>query len=307
MNTLDDWLAEWQLVLDSSGKVVDKTVTVYLRTGRQFLAWLRTTHPDVVEPAAITPRVCREWMAHLTAAGKAEATRRRDGIAVRKFLGYIAAESDSGLEANPAAVLDLPMAPVKPVMVLDDETLGVLLRSMAGNDFMDRRDTAIVRLLLDTGLRREELVTIDVDDLDLRRQEVTVTGKGSKTRTVPFSNRTALGLRKYLRVREQRPAAGHPALFLSLRPSARGEWRLTGGGVGEMFTRRAEAAGLAHLYPHMMRHTWAADLKAAGVHDDHLERLAGWSTPTMSRRYGNAVADQQARAAARKLARGDRV
>lgn len=306
MNTLLDWVDEWELTL-RAGDVVKGTVTVYLRVVRHFVAWLRTHHPDIVEPAAITPRVCREWMAAQTEAGKSDATRRRDGIALRKFLGYIAAEPDSGLPANPAAVLELPAAPLKPVMVLDDEQLGVLLGSMAGNDFLDRRDTAIVRLLLDTGLRREELVSIDVADLELRRQEVTVTGKGNKTRTVPFSNRTTLALRKYLRVRDQRPAAAHPALFLSLRPSARGEWRLTGGGVGEMFSRRSMAAGMEHLYPHMMRHTWAADLKEAGIHDDHLERLAGWSTPTMSRRYGNAVADRQARAAARKLARGDRV
>jgi integrase len=73
-----------------------------------------------------------------------------------------------------------------------------------------------------------------------------------------------------------------------------------------MISRRCLAAGLERLHPHQFRHTGAADLTGSGS-DDSLERLAGWSTPLMSRRYGNVVADQQARDVARKLARGDRV
>lgn len=305
MDTLADWLDEWLLEL-AAGRPGDETIKVYRRSVRQFLGWLADNHPGVTAPGDVSRAHVRGWYAHLAEQGKADATRRVRGIAVRKFFGYVAGEADSGLDGNPADGFELPMPKAEPVPVISDEDLSALLRSMSGNTFPDRRDTAIVRVLLDCGLRRAELVGIDVDDLDLRHMQVTVTGKGSKTRIVPFSGRTALALRKYLRSRATRPQVAGPALFLSTRADVPGA-RMTGGGVADMLSRRAQAAGLGHLHPHQLRHTWAADLKASRIGDDQLERLAGWTTPTMSRRYGSHVADEQARDAARGLARGDRV
>ncbi|GAA1223113.1 site-specific tyrosine recombinase XerD [Prauserella halophila] len=305
MDHLNDWLDEWLLEL-AAGRPGNETIRVYRRSVDQFLTWLRTAYPAVTMPADLTHAHVRDWFAHLVDKGMADSTRRVRGIAVRKWLGYVAAEPDSGLEHNPAARLELPMPQPEPVPVISDDDLSTLLRSMSGGTFVDRRDTAIVRVLLDCGLRRAELVGINVEHLDVRHQTVTVTGKGSKVRAVPFGGRTALALRKYMRARAQRPQANGSALFLSTRADRPGA-RVTGGGVAEMLSRRAEAAGLTHLHPHQFRHTWAADLKGANMSDDQLERLAGWTTPTMSRRYGSHVADEQAREAARRLARGDRL
>lgn len=305
MADLTDWLDEWLLELDA-GRPGPETITVYRRSVQQFLDWLADTHAEVTAPAGLIRIHVRDWYGYLAQQGRAEATRRVRGIALRKFLAYVAGEPDSGLDTNPAEGFELPMPRAEPVPVISDDDLGVLLKSMNGASFIDRRDTAIIRVLLDCGLRRAELVGIDTDDLDLRHQQVTVHGKGSKTRIVPFGNRTALALRKYLRVRAQRPQATGAALFLSIRADRPGA-RMSGGAVAEMLSRRAQAAGLGHLHPHQFRHTWAADLKGAKISDDQLERLAGWTTPTMSRRYGSHVADEQARDAARQLARGDRL
>ncbi|KOX16240.1 hypothetical protein ADK67_40315 [Saccharothrix sp. NRRL B-16348] len=301
-----DWVDEWTLEL-RAGTVSDETVTVYVRAVNQFVRWLGETHPDVTTPGQLTPKVCAGWMRSLRENAKAESTRRRAGIALRLFLGYVAREPDSGLDVNPAAGLDLPMPVPPPVPVVSDADLTALLWTMSSNSYVDRRDTAIIRLLLDTGCRRAELVGIDVSDVDLRHQEILVHGKGGRSRIVPFGGKTALALRKYLRVRATRPAADAPPLFISVRPKVNGSWRLTGGAVGEMLTRRCIQAGLNHLHPHQLRHTWAHDLLANGAGESDVERLAGWSTPTMVRRYGNSVADQRARDAARRLGRGDRV
>jgi site-specific recombinase XerD len=309
MDTLSDlssWLEEWQLELDA-GRPGDETIKVYLRSVRQFLAWLGQKHPQVTEPAQLTWPHARDWMASLIQAGRADATRRVRGIALRKFFGYLADQPDSGLKVNPAANFELPMPKAPPVPIISDEDLVTLLRSMSSNSFIDRRDTAIVRLLLDCGLRRAELVGIEVDDLDLQHQQVLVHGKGGRDRIPPFGGKTTLALRKYLRTRAGHPAAASTALFLSTRPGGRGGWRITGGGIAEMVSRRCVAAGLGHIHPHQFRHTWASDLKGNGINDGDLERLAGWTTPMMSRRYGNVVADQQAAASARRLNRGDRV
>jgi len=306
MENLTDWLDEWVLELDA-GRPGDESIKVYRRGVRQFFAWLAEHHPEITTPAGLTRAHVRDWYAHLADLGRAEATRRVRGIALRKFLAYVASEPDSGLDSNPADGFELPVPKAAPVPVISDADLATLLRSMSGTTFIDRRDTAIVRVLLDCGLRRAELVGIDLDALDLKLQQVTVLGKGNKIRIVPFGGRTALALRKYLRVRGTRPQANRSAaLFLSVREDRTGA-RMTGGGVADMLSRRCQAAGLGHRFPHALRHTWAADLKGQGISDDQLERLAGWTTPTMSRRYGSHVADEQARDTARRLGRGDRV
>ena len=203
----------------------------------------------------------------------------------------------------------LPEEHLPPVPVISDEDLGTLLRSMTSTAFLDRRDTAIVRLMLDTGVRREELVSIDVDDLDLRQQEVALyRTKGGR----PASCRSVVGRpSRYAATsepREHHPAAGSPALFVVARmPEPGSSWRMSGDSIWRMLRRRCEAAGLATIHPHQFRHTWADDLLSNGANEGDVERLAGWQSPLMVRRYGRSAADRRARDSARRLARGDRV
>lgn len=304
---LAEWAEEWDLVL-RTGTVAEPTRVVYQRSIRQLRDYLAAHHPEITAPTQITPRHLQGWLRELTEAGRSEATRRVRLIAARLWFDYMRAEPDSGVTGNPAADLELPQPKPQPVPVIADVDLSTLLRTMAGSSFIDRRDTAAVRLLLDTGCRRAELVGIDVDDVDLRGQEVTLRRtKGGRGRIVPFGSKTALALRKYVRVRARHPAAGSAALFLSSRPDGVGDWRMRGGGLAEMLARRCEAAGLRSLNPHRFRHTWASDMLAHGAAEGDVEKLAGWRSPLMIRRYSAATADQRARDASRRLARGDRV
>lgn len=307
MDDLADWVDEWAESLHT-GNVTDQTITVYVRGARQFVEWFASTRPDA-SVADIDRKACQRWLGQLADDGMAEATRRVRGIALRLFLGYVAGEPDSGLDHNPAEGVQLPTPKAPPVPVVSDADLGTLLRSMAGASFVDRRDTAIVRVLLDTGCRRGELAGLDVEDIDLRHGEIMLRRtKGGKARIVPVGNRTTLALRKYLRARARRGVRAEVGpLFVPTRVTAGREARMTGGGVRDMLARRCRAAGLAHIHPHQLRHSWAHDMLAAGAGESDVERLAGWTTPTMVRRYGNSVADARARDAARRLGRGDRV
>ncbi|MDD7940456.1 tyrosine-type recombinase/integrase [Actinomycetospora lutea] len=303
MDALADLVDEWMLTLT---EVSEETRTVYRRGADQFTAWLAEAHPKLTEPHQITTRHIHEWMRHLADAGRSKATRRVRLIAVRLLLGYLAAEGV--IEVNPAAGIALPEAEEHVVPVIHDEDLTRLLRATDGPGFLERRDTAAMRLLLDTGCRRGELAGINLDDVDLRAQQVTLyRTKGSRPRIVPFGAKTALALRKYLRARAKHPAAASAPLLLTQRPGVVGGWRLSGGGVAEMLARRCAAVGMAPINPHKFRHTWAHDLLANGANEGDVEKLAGWRSPVMVRRYGASAADERARDAARRMARGDRV
>lgn len=304
----DEWIEEWDLVL-RSGDLAEGSRTVYLRGVRQFNTWLLDSNPEVFEPRQVTDNLALRWAEHLRNERKlAKATRRARLIALTLWFDYLLKQRDSGVTVNPFDAVTLPQPDQAPPDVMPDEELKALLGTCKSGGFTDVRDEAIIRLFLDTGIRRAELVGIDLDDLDMAHQEVAVTGKGDKTRIAPFGTRTALALRKYLRARGRRPYATHPSLFQSVRPHASGEVRLTKGAVNEVMTRRCKLAGIPHRWPHQVRHTWAHDLLDNGAQESDVERLGGWAPGSkMVKWYGSAQADARARKRTRALSRGDRV
>ena len=92
--------------------------------------------------------------------------------------------------------------------------LAVLLGTCSGKTFVERRDNAIIRLFIDTGVRRAEMAGLGVDDIDVREQVAQVFGRGRRPRSVPFGVRTARALSRYLRERSRHPHAKSPSLWL---------------------------------------------------------------------------------------------
>lgn len=305
MDALADLADEWRLTLQT---VSEQTKIVYTRSVRQFREYLATEHPDVTGPEQVARRHVDGWLGHLADEGRSEGTRRVRLIAVRLFFAYLLGEDNIPVTVNPADRVSLPTPKEHVVPIIPDADLSALLAVCAGSTFVDLRDQAMLRVLIDTGCRRAELAGLDMADVDLRAQDLTLRAtKGGHARQVPVGSRTALALRKYVRARARRPAAASPALFLAIRSDAAGSWRISGGGIARMLNRRCVLAGLPEFYPHQFRHTWAHDQLANGANEVDVEKLAGWRSPMMVRRYGNSAAAQRARDSARKLARGDRV
>jgi site-specific recombinase XerC len=113
------------------------------------------------------------------------------------------------------AGMNPPHIPDEPPPVLTDDELRRLLKACEGRDFNDRRDAAIIRLFLDTGVRVAEAAGIMLPgDLDLDDQVAIVLGKGRRPRAVPFGRKTALALDRCLRMRATHPFAHLPNLWL---------------------------------------------------------------------------------------------
>jgi integrase len=190
-----------------------------------------------------------------------------------------------------------PRVPDKPVPVFTGEELPRLERACAGRGFGERRDAAVIAVLEATGIRLSELAGIRYHPDDLRRsdvdlwhREITVHGKGGKTRVVKVSHSAARSLDRYIRVRVRHAQAYRAQLWLGV--SNRGP--MTASGIYQMIVRRGRQCGVdvfPHRFRHHFSHTW---LDCGGAESDLME-LNGWTSPQMLRRYGASARSARAR------------
>lgn len=141
------------------------------------------------------------------------------------------------------------------------------------------RDAAIISLLYGCGLRRAELVALDIGDYNKEENELVVRGKGNKQRVVPVGN-AAPALEDWLRIR------GHESgpMFRGLGNRNR-RGRLTDQAVYNMLGKRAKMAGVEKVSPHDFRRTYVGDLLDAGADIVTVQKMAGHSDPATTSRY----------------------
>lgn len=293
---LDDLGKSFARALRADGKA-PRTIVLYGLSVRMFAEWLEAQgRPATVDE--LTRAAIREWLATLADDHTASTVRTRYR-GLYRFAGWAVVEGE--IDKHPMTGMSPPTPKAKPVPILSDEQLTALIRTCKGRTFLDRRDEAIIRVLLDTGVRVSELSGLTVAGVDLDNRMALVRGKGDKIRPVYFGARTTAALDRYVRARGAHRLAESEALFLSQRGP------LSPDGVREIIRNRGLAAGIEGLHPHRFRHTFAHDFMLSGGQGQDLKRLAGWSSDVMLERYGASGADVRAKAAAERLRRGDRV
>jgi site-specific recombinase XerD len=295
--------ASWELALQADG-YAENTVKVYRAPVRSLADWLAEQHPDV-GPVELDRDHVRGWLVHVRQT-RSSSTARGWFPGVRHFARWLQSEGEANRDAT--AGIRSPSAGDPQTPVLSVEELRALLGACARPDFPDRRDSAIIMLFLDGGLRLSELADLQVADVDLRDRIVYVAGKASRRsgprhRAIPLGVKAARALDRYLRERRRHPYAETPRLWLG----SGGRPTLSGDGIDMMLKRRGAAAGITGLHPHTFRHTWAHAFRAAGGNEGDLMLLGGWRNRAMLDRYGKTAAADRAADAYRRLSLGDRI
>lgn len=287
-------LPSWELYLRAERKS-PATIKAYGDGVRRFLGWCAETGH---EPVLDRPTVAA-FVAALLDEGAEPATARSRQLALRRFSAWLVEEGEA--DADAVAGMKPPRLDAKVVQPLTDDDLRLLLKACAGPDFRDRRDEALVRFMVETGVRAGEAAALQLADVDLAHGTVVVRrGKGGKGRVVPIGPQTARAIDRYLRLRRSHRLAALPGLWLGERGKG-----FTYDALHKSLSGRAEAAGLVGFHPHLLRHTAAHRWLAAGGSEGGLMAVAGWTRPDMLLRYTRAQAEARAADEARRLNLGE--
>lgn len=210
--------------------------------------------------------------------GYKSSTLSRTIASIRVFFEFCVQEAH--IEASPATHIHNPKMPRKLPIYLVESELKKLLAAPQHSDVWGCRDFAILVTLGFTGMRRQELVGLNLDSIDFERRTVRVFGKGSKERLIPMNPLVMSALTASLDVR---PATGDPkAVFLN-----RSGRRLTGRSIHGIVKKYVRKAGITKLKisPHKLRHTFATLLHINEVDIIEIQKLLGHASVTSTQIY----------------------
>ena len=194
----------------------------------------------------------RQWVSSLHRRGLAGSSIQRSLSACRSFFNYLGRES--GHPRNPAASVQAPRKPRKLPKTLDADQVDKFL-TFQSDDPITLRDRAIAELFYSSGLRLAELVSLNVNDIDPHSQLLSVTGKGSKTRTVPVGSVALAAIQRWLEVRPD-VNSDDLALFTSRRGK-----RISVRNIQARLKLQGRKSGMHQdVHPHMLRHSFASHM-----------------------------------------------
>jgi len=191
------------------------------------------------------------------------------------------------IDEDPAQGLRVPKVRPRPQRTLTQSDVTALL-DCCDDSTKGKRDRAILNLLIDTGLRAAEICRLQLADLDIEAQSLTVQVKGGWAQRRFYGETTAATLQAWIDVRQ----TSDPALFVSLGGTTPGQ-ALTTRGLRVIVKRIGEKAGVQSVSPHAFRRGFATIAIAAGAPTRTVQLAGGWSDLRMVERYTQALERNQ--------------
>lgn len=291
-----------------------RTRRAYAIDTLQFASWSELRG---LVPSAVDAREVRRYISHLSSLGLSAATVARKLASIRALFRSL--REHGQIEQNPADLLVTPRRGSHLPQVLKAPEVARLLDGIpsgAGSGPLEIRDRALFELAYACGLRAEEIVSLNVEDVDHEAEQLRIEGKGSKTRFVPAGEIALRALRHYLE--RARPTLTQP---LSIAPGVEGQAPMRAGqrmderqalflsrsgrrlGTSDVRRRLRTWAGrvgvAGGISPHTLRHSFATHLLDGGADLRTIQELLGHSSISTTQVYTRVESARLRRAYAR--------
>jgi len=244
------------------------TMLFYQFTAGSFVLWLASQ--GATDPAEVTARQVRAYLAQLIAKGRKDTTLHAHARAIRTLLRFWHAEG-----YMPTLIkFDMPKLSKKRLPVLTAEQLKQVVKAC------NVRDKAIVLFMVDSGLRRGEVINLHWADVDIQTGLVRVhQGKGRKDRSAVIGAKTRRALLAYRKTLADR----NGVLFQTDEGG-----KFSGNGLMMVFRRLSKRTGI-NFSAHALRRTFAILSLRAGMRPLHLQNLGGWASLEMVDHYAQMI------------------
>ena len=261
----------------------ENTVSSYMRDIRQFSEWL--SENGVPELVSATQVNIRDYLAYLQDQGKSGATASRSLASLKNFYAY--AVSGGFLEVSPiSGEIHVERGEKKLPQILTGKEVELLLAQPACVDHKGYRDKAMLEVMYATGMRVTELISLNVEDVNLELALVKC-HSGKKSRVIPLYPAAQKALAVYLK--DVRSAmvldANEQALFVNIggtRMSRQGFWKI-------LKYYQGKAGIEKEITPHTLRHSFAVHLLENGADLGSLQELMGHSDISSTQMYAHLI------------------
>ena len=270
--------------------VSPNTLAAYRSDLNQLVEYLKANHfngngsgwEDVNED------MMSQYLLHLHALEYSDTTRARKVASSKSLFGFLL---DEGIvQRDPTENISSPRIGRSLPDTLSAEDVNSLLASASEQDSADgMRDHTMFELLYASGLRVTELMSLNLDDIDLDQGSVRCLGKGGKERVIPIHDSAVEVLRRY--IDEARPSfvkkSSERSLFLNMRGQ-----RLSRQGFWLILKAHTKRAGITKkITPHTLRHSFATHLLQGGAPLRHVQELLGHSSITTTQVYTHLTSE----------------
>ena len=276
--SVDDYLETWvdAFMLDRKAQNMAKGTLYYYKVRlREFMAYCETR--EVKHILQIDANLIRQFLIAMQEKGHNPGGLHMYYRVIKAFLRWWENEVEPDNWKNPIRKVKSPSNPIEPLDPANIEEVKAMIDVCPKDTFFGTRDRAIMLCLLDTGMRANELCSLNIEDVNLITGEILIRqGKGRKSRYAFLGARARKALRLYLKYRPDR----NDALWLSREKERLEYWSLD-----MVMRRRAREANVPHPSLHSFRRWFALTCLRSGMDAFSLQELMGHADLQVLKRY----------------------
>lgn len=283
MSVLEYQLERFYVYLKGTRNYANNTLISYKNDLNNFVEFLKKS--GVNDFASVNKLLLRSYILELNSKNFSRNTVIRKISAIKSFFKFLI--SQSIIPSKILAYLHSPRKETNIPSFLSEEEINKIINIPDEKSFASERMRAIIEVLYSSGIRINEMVNLNLDDVDLIGGMLKVFGKGGKERYVPIGDTACRAIKSYLDERKKVVPRSR-ALFINLR----GE-RITARGVRKLISGWIERAAITKkVTPHTFRHTFATHLLERGCDLRSIQEMLGHSSLSTTAIYTHFTIDK---------------